>query len=123
MKAQEYLSQNWTDNSKHNNYLVIVMAVAIIAPLLYALLTGNILLLGVFLVFFILLPDTTHKVANILGVGRGVDLIFYLAHSLMLILLGLLYAKNKRNDYIVTRLVRHVAILEARSVNTDQKAS
>lgn len=74
-----------------------------------------VLTLGLVLFFFILSPSAAHDVARIMGVGRGVDLIFYLAHAFLLILVGLLYVKIKKQHFVITELVRKLALESART--------
>jgi hypothetical protein len=67
----------------------------------------------------IIAPDWTMIVANALGVGRGVDLFFYLA-ILGFAFAGLvLYSKLRDIDENLTRLVRTIAI--ERAENNDPK--
>lgn len=62
----------------------------------------------------ILAPDWTMTVANAVGVGRGVDLFFYLA-ILGFAFAGLvLYSKLREIDENLTHLVRTIAIERAK---------
>jgi len=73
-----------------------------------------VLAIGVVLFVFILFPPLAHRAAWLLGVGRGVDLIFYLAHAFLLILVGMLYIKQKKQHMIITELVRKISLERAR---------
>jgi hypothetical protein len=73
-----------------------------------------VLTLGLVLFLFILFPPLAHRAAWLLGVGRGADLIFYLAHAFLLILVGMLYIKQKKQHMIITELVRKISIELAR---------
>lgn len=63
--------------------------------------------------FAILLPDYTTVVANLLGVGRGADLILYVFGVFTLFALTLLYTQVKAQNVQITTLVRHLAIRDA----------
>ncbi len=58
-------------------------------------------------------PDLTNRIANRLGVGRGVDLVFYLAFPGVLFMILLLYAKTMRQEERVALLTRELALLKA----------
>jgi len=51
-------------------------------------------------------PETTIKVANILGIGRGVDLIFYLCILFGVFGFTILYAKYRKMEQLLTDLIR-----------------
>lgn len=78
-----------------------------------------VLTIGLMLFLFILFPPLAHHTAWFLGVGRGADLIFYLAHAFLLILVGLLYIKQKKQQVVITELVRKISIERARRNNND----
>ncbi len=69
-----------------------------------------VLIVACALLALILVPEAAHRVAWFLGVGRGVDLIFYISHAFMLILVGLLYMKQKKQQLVITELVRKISI-------------
>lgn len=73
---------------------------------------GRLFVLGIgFVLFiFILFPSLSNRAAWLLGVGRGGDLISYLAHAFLLILIGMLYIKQKKQQVIITELVRKISI-------------
>jgi hypothetical protein len=58
-------------------------------------------------------PDLSNRIANRLGVGRGVDLIFYLAFPGLLFMILLLYAKTMRQEERLALLTRELALLKA----------
>ena len=71
----------------------------LLALLLFAVATG-----------FVLFPEVTSDIAQLIGVGRGTDLIFYLVvfagvHSCLL-----LYMRSRRMERKVTELVRALAV-------------
>jgi hypothetical protein len=59
------------------------------------------------------MPELTMRIANMLGIGRGADLIMYVSVSCGTVLAVLLYAKIASVDAKLTKLVRHTAISEA----------
>ena len=58
-------------------------------------------------------PDITAKVARMLGIGRGADLVLYCAVVVMLVGFLMLYSRLRRLRRDVTLLVRHIAIRDA----------
>ena len=57
-------------------------------------------------------PELTARIASVLGIGRGTDLVLYCAIIFMLVGFFLLYVKLRRLDEQVTILVRHIAVSE-----------
>lgn len=58
----------------------------------------------------VLLPETTSVLAGLLGVGRGADLIVYLAIMAMFYLLFRMFAKVEDLERQITKLVRSLAL-------------
>lgn len=58
-------------------------------------------------------PDFTTRVANLVGVGRGVDLFFYLTILGLAFMCLLLYSKIRDLESTITNLTRAVAIKKA----------
>lgn len=72
------------------------------------------ILLALGMIIAVLFPDITTKVANMIGIGRGADLLLYST-----VLVFIFYALNnylKQQDQrdMLFRLARRLAILEAR---------
>ena len=63
--------------------------------------------------FSILFPEYTTLLANLLGVGRGVDLIFYFFGLFTAFALILLYTQGRTHSQQLTELIRHLAIRDA----------
>ena len=63
--------------------------------------------------FSILFPDYTTVVAHLLGVGRGVDLVFYLFGLFTVFALILLFTNVRTQSAQLTELIRHLAIRDA----------
>ncbi len=74
-------------------------------------------LIGVALVgvFFVFNPDATTRIANMVGVGRGTDLILYLCVIAFFFTHALLYFKIRKMENAQTELVRQLAISNAKT--------
>src|SRR5271165_4053464 len=72
---------------------------------------------------FIVFPDSTTKVAHVLGVGRGADLLLYLSLFAGIHAFLLLYLRTRRLERKMTELIRAVAILNAQDFGSGQPAS
>lgn len=59
-----------------------------------------------------ILPDTASYFANLLGVGRGVDLVVYLALLLIFYLLFKIFLRLERGEQQLTKVVRELALRE-----------
>jgi hypothetical protein len=63
-------------------------------------------------------PNITSVVANAIGVGRGTDLVTYMTFSCGAVLIVLLYAKISATEATLTKVIRHIAIIEASKPET-----
>ena len=72
-------------------------------PALDKLLIGLLMASGI---FFVLDPEVTNQLAHFLGIGRGADLIFYLAILGFGYITLLLYSKIKKLEDQLTQIVR-----------------
>ncbi len=61
----------------------------------------------------IALPDSTMVAADLLGIDRGADLVFYCAILAMSAGFFLAFVRFRRLEQELTRVVRHLAIKEA----------
>ncbi len=61
----------------------------------------------------IIWPGVTKAVANLLGIGRGADLVFYCSVVVMMVGFVMIYARLRRIRRELTLLVRHLAIRDA----------
>ena len=70
-------------------------------------------------------PELTGRVADVLGIGRGADLVFYCAVVVMMIGFWVTYMRLRYLRRELTLLVRHLAILQAEENRhpADQKAA
>lgn len=87
---------------------------------------GKKLLLLLFIVLLVVAvaqPDRVTEVANALGVGRGADLVLYVLVMAFLFVVLNVYFKFKDADVRETRLVRALAIAEARLTVLEQSSS
>jgi small membrane protein len=58
-------------------------------------------------------PDEATRIANLLGVGRGADLLLYLMFVLLVLLVLLVHGKFRRYDETITELARSAALAHA----------
>jgi hypothetical protein len=65
------------------------------------------------LLFLILFPDVSTWIANKVGIGRGVDLLFYFAHLFFLLVAVALWRRLITLNDAVTHLAREIAINKA----------
>ena len=63
----------------------------------------------------VLVPDSTQAVANLVGVGRGTDLTFYLFAVGSVFFAVVIYAKLNQLGRSMTQVIRRIAISEALS--------
>jgi small membrane protein len=82
-------------------------------PALDKIFVGGLLVTGI---FFALDPDATNQLAHFLGIGRGADLIFYVAILGFGYLIMVLYSKIKNLEDQLTIIVRKQS-LEAGNKN------
>jgi hypothetical protein len=71
-------------------------------------------LLGIALVLW---PNWAQRAADLLGIGRGADLVLYLWTVASLLLLANLHFRMRAQSAVITTLTREFAILEARRRN------
>jgi small membrane protein len=84
-------------------------------PALDKLFIGLLLVLGI---FFVLYPEVTNQLAHFLGIGRGADLIFYLAILGFGYLTLVLYSKIKKLEDQLTKIIRKQSL---ESINLTDK--
>jgi len=78
------------------------------------------------LLLLVLFPHISTSVAHAIGVGRGVDLVFYFSHLFLLLLVIALWRRSKVLMFKMTKLSRAIAIQNCRqqgqgSVQVDEK--
>ena len=74
---------------------------------------GMILLSGI-AIYFIWNPGITTRLASILGIGRGADLMMYFFFVFVIFQLVVLHVKQRSQMMVLTQLARRIAIYEAR---------
>ena len=82
-------------------------------------LVGAIVFLALFLL--VLFPQVSTDIAKLIGVGRGVDLIFYISHLFLLLLIIALWRRTIVLSGTITKLSRHIAIENAKFNESDKE--
>lgn len=96
---------------------------AIVGSLAFRSRLGHRLLAAVFFVAatgFILFPNTTTSVARRMGVGRGTDLLLYIALFAGIHGFLLLYLRTRRLEQKLTEQIRATAIRDAHRLGTEE---
>jgi len=70
-----------------------------------------------------IVPDFTTRVANLVGVGRGVDLFFYLSILGLAFMCLLLYSRIRQLESSITELARALAIKKANDPDGSESGS
>lgn len=75
----------------------------------------RLLLIGAALVGIVMIanPDLTTEIANLIGVGRGTDLLLYFGLTVFGFVLSYLYSRLRSTEARLTELTRYIAIQEA----------
>jgi hypothetical protein len=71
-------------------------------------------------ILFVCFPDITSRIANLVGVGRGTDLLFYVSLISVSFILMVFYAKIREMSQNMTRLIREETIRQARKGGADK---
>lgn len=74
-----------------------------------------IVLLSILVIMAVLVPDITTQAANLVGVGRGADLLVYILFATFLFYAINQYVRSQDERDRLYRLARRVAIIEANS--------
>ncbi len=64
-------------------------------------------------IFFVWVPQEATRLANLLGIGRGADLVYYIWIIISLAVFINVHLKLRQTLTLVTQLARHIAITEA----------
>jgi hypothetical protein len=70
---------------------------------------------------FVIFPDFTTRISSFLGVGRGADLLFYMAIVSFSYLIMLLYSKIKKLEGQLAELVRSNALENIENFSVSKK--
>jgi small membrane protein len=106
--------------------ILLITGVAFIAVYFFIRLRNSLLdiLLLLFLIAaaitFILFPNITNQLANRLGVGRGADLVFYTSIIIFWFVILKLYARIRKLEQTITRVVRKEAIDDAGKIQNEK---
>ena len=96
----------------------ILMVVALLCVAFYAyrvMAQGNtmallLLIFSLAAIFFVFFPEETIVIANMLGVGRGTDLLLYFCFITGIILILLIHVKFRHQSIMITELARALAL-------------
>jgi hypothetical protein len=106
--------------------ILLASGIVLIALYMYVRIRKSVLdtvLIFLFLVvgiLFILFPEITNKLAKVLGVNRGINLIFYTGFLILLFLILKLYARSRRLEQNLTELVRKISLEKAEEIKEDR---
>ena len=90
----------------------------LILPRKTVLRKGFIILFVLIMLTFSVKPEWSTALANYVGVGRGVDLLFYLSHLVLFFIAFMYYIKFKDIELRFTALVRELALDSSRAHET-----
>lgn len=71
--------------------------------------------------FFVIRPETTTRVANLFGVGRGVDFVLYASVAILFLLIFHLYLQHERIERTISRLISEEALRSIEGKNPDSE--
>ena len=80
------------------------------------------ILLIPFSIYAVIYPNTLTRFANIIGVGRGADLLLYCLAVIILFTAFNNYVKDRENNKRIVILARKIAIIEAKNDSNNKKA-
>ena len=87
----------------------------LLLPRLDALRKAVIFVVVVTLLVFAIQPDWSTSVAHLVGISRGVDLLFYLSHLMLSFFAFVYFLKFKKMEARFTKLVRQLALDRAKT--------
>ncbi len=64
------------------------------------------------LIIVVFFPELTSYLADVVGIGRGIDVIIYTSIGLLFYMIFRLYVKFEENEREITQLVREIAIMK-----------
>jgi hypothetical protein len=103
--------------------IVLAAGIIFISVYMYRRIRSSILdtvLILLFLVVgivFVIDPDITNRLAKMVGVQRGANLIFYTGFLFLFFLILKLYSRSKKLEQSLTELVRQRSIKEAKDLS------
>ncbi len=69
----------------------------------------------------VIYPNTINNLADIVGVGRGVDVIIYLSIIFLFYMIYRMYVRMENLEREITKLVREIALIERKKKGNDIK--
>ncbi len=105
--------------------ILLISAIVLISIYMYVRIRRSVLdtvLIFLFMgegILFILFPEITNKLAKVMGVNRGINLIFYTGFLILLFLVLKLYARSRRLEQNLTEMVRKISLEKAEELNED----
>jgi len=96
--------------------IILISAVVFLAFYMYLRLRSSLLdailifLFCIAAVFFIIFPDTTTRIAQWMGVKRGINLVFYFITLFFFFLILKLYSRLRRLEKKFTELIREQSL-------------
>jgi hypothetical protein len=93
--------------------LLIILRAFLVQKSLMLIRRAAAVLMFLGLLFLVLFPDISTWMANKIGVGRGVDLLFYFAHLFFLLVAITLWQRSITLTAAITKLAREIAIRNA----------
>jgi hypothetical protein len=98
---------------------LLLFAVYVGTKRLSGLQTLAVLVLVLAGIVLVIMPDLSTKIANVLGVGRGTDLLFYFALLGGFFIASNFYFRFKQQEQTLIHIVRHIAIDRAEHADAD----
>lgn len=106
----------------------LVLTFGLTACLFYVFSLGRalpIIRLGLFAVvltgyLFVWMPELTNSLANLMGIGRGADLIMYLWIIVSLFLIMRLHIRLREQSVLITKIAREYALTDALDIEEKQ---
>jgi hypothetical protein len=103
----------------------VILSVGLSACLFYVLSLGRssrpirLVLFGIVLIgyVFVWIPDITNRIASLVGVGRGADLVMYVWIILNLLLILRLHIKLREQSEAVTQLARWISLSNSNNLD------
>ncbi len=95
--------------------LVGFIGYLVLLPRVSQLRKGVIFALVLAMLVFAIQPEWSNSVARSVGISRGVDLLFYLSHLMLLFIAFVYFLKFKEMEARTTKLVRQLALERARA--------
>jgi len=69
----------------------------------------------------VLLPDITTRIANLFGVGRGVDVVIYASVAILFLLIFRLFLQHEKLERTISDLVRETALKDLKDRNVSEE--